>query len=211
MCLGSLFALSMAACAVSPEDFADATLAEFKETDQIEKILLESSEEEGDINFSDEEKKKFVQALCAFEYEIKGVSEQEDKAEVNVTIKTKNFAKAFEEEFTSGYAGLMTRYLTDAFSGKEFDEQALNKEVEEIMHDATVATFEKADEPYETEVVMVLSKNDKGDYDLPDEENSELMNALTGGLMQLLGGDNIEQVTDEVAKDSFDEAAKKNK
>ncbi|MCI8631842.1 MAG: DUF4878 domain-containing protein [Firmicutes bacterium] len=123
--------------------------------------------------------KLLEEKLLSFEYETSNETIEENKATVDVTITAYNLGEA--------YSTAISEYIAEAFS-MAFS-GASDEEISMIMNDALIENIENASFDY-TKIVTVHLINDENSGWLIDDSatNSELLNALSGGLAETVLG-----------------------
>lgn len=176
--------LTLFSCASTPAPtkVADTYLSAIKtnNTEQLSKVYagdasdLNFKEEYGEMSdeVSEDFLKSFAEKLTSFEYKISNEAIKDDKATVDVAIKTYDLGEAF----TSAITEYMQEGFGLALSG------ASEEELSKMMQDKFTNALDNATFDYESTVKLHLSKTDKGWVVDKIGHNSEFANALTGGI-----------------------------
>ena len=189
-----VLAASLSACgsAPTPKDIAEKYLAAIKAQDEegisalsegsysedelmgtVDSVLGESEEGEEE----DEATKKFKEKVIDFDYTIGEERIDGENAEVDVTIKTYDFGTMMGQYLERAMSELMAAAF-DGASQEEID--AMGKK---ILEEELDKLTEKS---YETTVPMKLKKVE-GEWKVVEiEGDSEFMNAMLGGLVDVV-------------------------
>lgn len=189
-----VLAASLSACgsAPTPKDIAEKYLAAIKAQDEegisalsegsysedelmgtVDSVLGESEEGEEE----DEATKKFKEKVFDFDYTIGEERIDGENAEVDVTIKTYDFGTMMGQYLERAMSELMAAAF-DGASQEEID--AMGKK---ILEEELDKLTEKS---YETTVPMKLKKVE-GEWKVVEiEGDSEFMNAMLGGLVDVV-------------------------
>lgn len=162
-----LFALSSCSKKASPADGLKAYLDEFKNKANATEMLGEDAQE-----FVDEFGEDLINTMLDFEYTIGETKENGDTASVEVTIKTKKFGEAT----TAGLENMINQAFALAFSG--MSEEDMTKEMIKNFTD----TLKKAEDGFEKTLPVEMKKGEEA-WVLADENNPELADALSGGMI----------------------------
>ena len=169
----AVFALARPHYANGAEKKVAAELDALKNSDYVGADLLdlrESLSEQGRKNFD-----KFLVKLKDFDYEITGSTENTDSGNeytaVNVKIKTYGFGKE--------YLAVWTEYLRTHKDALQDDEDL--KEFYELLFER-LAGLEKKD-CLRTMDIICIDPIDSGDWIANIKDNSELQDAIFGGMM----------------------------
>lgn len=175
LCLGLSGILVGCGGSQSPSQVADSYLKQMKSTTTSEAMsLLGDDSDSMDELFGQEFAKALTEKIIDFDYKIGSEKIIEDRASVEVTITTYNLGKAYTNFFTS----YMQQILILAFSGAT-EEDAMELGVKLIKEE-----LGNAPKDYVATVPMYLNKEDgKWVVDETDDGNIEIINALTGGLL----------------------------
>ena len=189
-----VLAASLSACgsAPTPKDIAEKYLAAIKAQDEegisalsegsysedelmgtVDSVLGESEEGEEE----DEATKKFKEKVFDFDYTIGEERIDGENAEVDVTIKTYDFGTMMGQYLERAMSELMAAAF-DGASQEEID--AMGKKILEEKLDKLT------EKSYETTVPMKLKKVE-GEWKVVEiEGDSEFMNAMLGGLVDVV-------------------------
>lgn len=183
--------LLMASCGeqMTPSDVADNYMQTQKEYvtsavndikngtgGALEETMGITSEELSEL--SDEAKDSLSQVfnkMRQFDYEVVNESATEDTATVTVRITTFDFGKQLEEAMSD----IVANAFGYAFSGMS-DEEMESKLIEDFA-----AKLAEAKKNYTQDVDITLNMNEEGVWEV-DEDNDELVNAITGGMMDAM-------------------------
>ncbi len=184
--LAVLLCFSISGCKnnPSPSEVTDSYLKALKANDStaISKLYLGESDLNQFISDSGVEtesySKEFLSAMqekmLAFEYTLSNETIQENTATVDIAVKTYNVKDAFK----AGIGEYFQQALSMIFSGVSDEEmEALAEEL--LSKHLSEATFD-----YEKNAVIHLSKIE-GEWKVDDiKDNTDLTNALSGGLLE---------------------------
>lgn len=191
--LALLLVVTMTSCGntQAPKEVATGYLQEVQKeaTESVEKVESGDVEELNEMfqmnieaeqfeKFSDEAKtawKDFMKKLADFDFEVKDekIAEDEKTATVTVSITTYNLGEKFQVTMSD----LMTNAFALSMSGKSEDE---------IVSELITSMFtemNKAEKDYKKDVTLTLENTDDG-WEV-NEDNEELTNALTGGMVDV--------------------------
>ena len=115
------------------------------------------------------EYKELVEKIQDFDYEVNG-----DAATVKVQITTYNFGTAYKEMYQ--------QVVKDANSGKLTSKTDLNDYIYKMMFNKMNALTKK---DYKKTVSILCTKNEDGDWETDVDTNSNLKDAMLGGIMTL--------------------------
>ena len=119
-----------------------------------------------------------VDAMKEFEYEIVGEEINEDKAEVKVKIKTYALGSAF----TSAFAEYISQAFSLALGGAS--QEMLENLIYQIWSEKIAEEVEKG-KLYSNTITLELKK-ENNDWVISDPKDEELVNAITGDLVNIL-------------------------
>lgn len=167
----------------TPTDVANSYLSAIKsnDTEQLTKlyagdistISFQAACDDMSDSFSKELAKNLTTKFTSFEYKISNEIIKDDKATVDVTIKTYNLGDAFK----SAISEYITEGISLAISGTS--EEEINKLLEDkLSKKINEATFD-----YESTVPLSLTKTEDGWIIDEYSNDSEFLNALTGGII----------------------------
>lgn len=171
----------------TPTDVANSYLSAIKSenTEQMSKTYagdisdmnFKSASDDMSDSYSEEFSKNLVSKFKSFEYKTSNEVIDGDKATVEVTIKTYKMGDAFKTA--------IGEYIKDglalAFSG------ASDEEMNKLMEDKFNKAINEATFDYESTVKLSLTKTEDGwIIDEFDDNNPEVFNALTGGLIDAI-------------------------
>ena len=196
----SLLVLTFCACGTpSPTETADKfltalktqdseTLASVYEGESLD-LLDDTEKEENDLlgdDFSDELMDDVSKKILDFDYELSDEEINEETATVKMTINTYNLGSAMSD--------FMEEYISQAFvkalSG------ASEEEIEELANTLFAEQIEKVEKDYTGTVTLNLTKSDDGWKVNRIEDDSEVLNALLGGLV-----DSMEKLSEDFGSD----------
>ena len=164
-----------------PSDVADQFLKGIKDLnpEAIAQVYDVDEDDADDPEALDEEEQELLDKLkngslsklFDFEYELSNEQINEDKATVDVKIKT--------YDLTGAYDALMNKAIEAAFSGEEMSDEEMENMIFRVLENEV----DKSDQPtFTSEATISLEKTD-GEWTVSDlEDNMQFMNALTGGL-----------------------------
>lgn len=166
-----------------------------KKTEDIEKFYQGKAEdismnvgEEGESGLDPKIEKQLVEKIFDFEYTVIKEEVKEDKATVEVEIKAYDFGKMFQEVISEA----MTMALAD------LDNPPSEEEANKMMTDLFKTKLDGMKErTYVKTVKLDLVKAEKGWQIVDQGKNSPLMGALSGGMLDMFGGE--EDAADEEA------------
>lgn len=167
----------------TPTDVANSYLSAIKsnDTEQLTKLYagdistvsFQAACDDMSDSFSKELAKNVTTKFTSFEYKISNEIIKDDKATVDVTIKTYNLGDAFK----SAISEYITEGISLAISGTS--EEEINKLLEDkLSKKISEATFD-----YESTVPLSLTKTKDGWIIDEYSDDSEFLNALTGGII----------------------------
>ncbi len=167
----------------TPTDVANSYLSAIKsnDTEQLTKLYagdistvsFQAACDDMSDSFSKELAKNVTTKFTSFEYKISNEIIKDDKATVDVTIKTYNLGDAFK----SAISEYITEGISLAISGTS--EEEINKLLEDkLSKKINEATFD-----YESTVPLSLTKTKEGWIIDEYNDDSEFLNALTGGII----------------------------
>lgn len=120
------------------------------------------------------EYKELVEKIQDFDYEVKDEKVDGDAATVKVQITTYNFRTAYKEMYQ--------QVVKDANSGKLTSKTDLNDYIYKMMFKKMNALKKK---DYKKTVSIQCTKNEDGDWETDVDTNSDLKDAMLGGIMTL--------------------------
>nr|WP_315025071.1 DUF4878 domain-containing protein [uncultured Aminipila sp.] len=167
----------------TPTDVANSYLSAIKsnDTEQLTKLYagdistvsFQAAYDDMSDSFSKELAKNLTTKFTSFEYKISNEIIKDDKATVDVTIKTYNLGDAFK----SAISEYITEGISLAISGTS--EEEINKLLEDkLSKKINEATFD-----YESTTPLSLTKTEDGWIIDEYSNDSEFLNALTGGII----------------------------
>ena len=172
----SLFALLL--CVLMVSGCAAKTDAEKKVAKELDALQTSESvgSEVSDIKkmLSDDGKDNFdafLKKLRDFDYELMGVSEEDDQATVTVRIKTYDFGRAYLAEWTD--------YLKENGDSLNGDDE-LAEFYEELF--ARLAALDKKESIKDVDIVCIKPL-DNGEWIANIKDNEQLQDAVFGGMM----------------------------
>lgn len=173
----------------TPTKAVESFLTAVKENNSadIEKLYQGDAEtfsmdpgEEGESGLSPEVEKLLLEKLTGFESKVLNEEIKEDKATVEVEIKTYDIAKVFEE--------LMSELLAKAMSDPEIM-NADDEAIEKMMMDSLAAKLKELKEKtYVNTVKLELVKADDMWQIVDLGEESPFHAAISGGMFEMSGG-----------------------
>lgn len=120
------------------------------------------------------EYKELVEKIQDFDYEVKDEKVDGDAATVKVQITTYNFGTAYKEMYQ--------QVVKDTNSGKLTSKTDLNDYIYKMMFNKMNALTKK---DYKKTVSIQCTKNEDGDWETDVDTNSDLKDAMLGGIMTL--------------------------
>ena len=120
------------------------------------------------------EYKELVEKIQDFDYEVKDEKVDGDAATVKVQITTYNFGTAYKEMYQ--------QVVKDTNSGKLTSKTDLNDYIYKMMFNKMNALTKK---DYKKTVSIQCTKNEDGDWETDVDTNSNLKDAMLGGIMTL--------------------------
>ena len=175
--------LTLASCGSSqptPTDVVNTYLAAIKsdDTETISKVYAgETSDADFEMAdsdaYGDDLSKNLEEKFLSFDYEVKDETIDGDKATLKVLVKTYDFGDIFSQT--------LEEYINQAFSNlfSDISEEELDSMMEEIMAEKLNATAKD----YENTGTVNLTKTEDGWIIDKFADDSDFINALTGGLM----------------------------
>lgn len=173
----SLMAAMLAGCGgeQSPTDAVKEKIESYKTNAES---LLNRDDDSDVMDLGEDVGKKLVDLIMGFEYTVDNEVIDSNKATVDVTIKTCEIGDMFKNA--------MGNYFTQAFglalggaSEEEMEEKALEAFTTAIDEMSSKKTFEKT-------FTVNLTQGDDG-WKVEDlDANEEFLNAVTGGLMEVV-------------------------
>ncbi|MHC1721581.1 MAG: hypothetical protein AB9836_00100 [Aminipila sp.] len=171
----------------TPTDVANSYLSALKTEDaeqmsklyagEVSDMSFETASDDMSDSYSEEFLETLVSKFKSFEYKTSNEVIDGDKATVDVTIKTYKIGDAFKTAISS----YIQEGLALAFSG------ASDEEMNTLMEDQFNKAINEATFDYESTVQLSLTKTEDGwIIDEFDENNPEVFNALTGGLIDAI-------------------------
>ncbi|WP_206460371.1 DUF4878 domain-containing protein [Anaerovorax sp. IOR16] len=186
--LAIIMCLSVVSCRnePSPSDVVNSYMKALKENDTttISKIYSGDTEAASFLDvagvdtesYSEEFVTTLKEKLLSFEYTLSNEKVDGDTATVDVTIKTYNFG----ETFKAAVADYFQKALSMIFS------DVSDEEMDELMESTVIEHLNNATFDYEKTAVIKLTKTDEG-WKIDDfEDNADIINALTGGLIDFV-------------------------
>ena len=139
----------------------------------------EKAEESTETSFDEENSKLFEEKLLSFDYEMSNEKIEDNKATVDVSITTYKIGDAF--------TNILSNYIQEAFalafSG------ALKEEINKVMNSCFKDEFEKLEKKeFQKTATVSLTKGDDGWTVDEIEDDSEFMDAITGGMVSIVKG-----------------------
>ncbi|WP_130862162.1 DUF4878 domain-containing protein [Bacilliculturomica massiliensis] len=182
------FALFACGSDPTPSDVVKSYLDAVKAQDQeaIAKVYAGEAKDAlfdaGDLGEEDEMSEAFDKSMgdkfAAFEYTVKDEKVDGDKATVNVTLKTYNFG----EVFSAAIEEYMSQAIALLFS------DASEEEMDALMEKIFTEKLEAASLDYESDAAIDLTKTDEGWKIDKFGDDSDFLNAVSGGLADYLQG-----------------------
>lgn len=118
-----------------------------------------------------------IEKVLDFDYDVQSKSVKGDTAKVKVKITTYDFGKA--------YMAASKQIAKDKKAGKITDSTVTKKYASKVMFNAILDLEDKS---YSKVITIKCTKDDDGKWETDAATNTELMNAIFGGLVTALNG-----------------------
>ena len=186
--------ISFSACGTpGPTETADTFMTAIKEKDAetVKSVyagktfdLLQETGKESDDTFEGTLDDALAEKIFDFDYKLSDEKIDGDKATVKVSITTYDLGSAIED-FISEY---LTQAITLSFSG------ASDKQIEKLSETLLAKHMKKVEKDYTGTAKIHLTKKD-GKWQIDKfDDNSDFINALSGGVVESIK--NIEEIYD---------------
>ncbi len=167
--------LSMAACgkANTPTTVVEKQMQELKD----EKVETELSSLVSDASVAKkygDDYKKLLKKIQDFDYEVSDEKVDGDSATVTVKITTYNFGQAYKDMYN--------QVVQDANNGKITSSTDLTSYIYKMMFQKMNALDKKN---FKTSVKVKCTKNEDGDWETNIDNNSDVEDAILGGVISL--------------------------
>lgn len=167
--------LSMAACgkANTPTTVVEKQMQELKD----EKVETELSSLVSDASVAKkygDDYKKLLKKIQDFDYEVSDEKVEGDSATVTVKITTYNFGQAYKDMYN--------QVVQDANNGKITSSTDLTSYIYKMMFQKMNALDKKN---FKTSVKVKCTKNEDGDWETNIDNNSDVEDAILGGVISL--------------------------
>ena len=147
---------------VQTENLISKGFNEYEDEEMLSKELLESMDE----------------IVSQATFDIGKAEVDGDKATVKLTVKNKDYGRAFKD----GFNEILAKYFEKFLEMEDDSEETVNELTKKIMDESIQMAIEKADREYVKEIdVKMVKKDDKWHPD--DDSMADILDACTGGLV----------------------------